>query len=435
MKQIILDDCVARMAEMEESSVDAVVCDPPYGLKFMGKEFDDLGHGEQQEVWHKKWFAQAFRVLKPGGHLLAFGGARTYHRLAAAAEDVGFEIRDQIMWIYGSGFPKSLDVSKAIDKAAGVEREVVGTYTARGFSETSPTGDGRNQWAAGEVVNKEGRRTVPTTDEAKQWDGWGTALKPAHEPCVLARKPFKGTVANNVLEHGVGGINIDECRVEGAYSSVTKPNGGKTTLGYMNDDGWQPTKEDFPANIKGRFPANIILTHHPECEYSDTKVEDWKCHPDCPVRMMDGQSGVLKSGKLEPYHKRKSKERTTYSAHSTSNTTDVSTGGTSGGASRFFYCAKASKKERTCAKTVENKHPTVKPLALMRYLCRLVTPPNGIVLDPFAGSGSTCIAAMQEGFNFIGIEKEEEYYNIAEQRIQYFYEEMQRPKEEKKKRA
>lgn len=381
--QVIHGDCRNELELLPDNSIDSIVTDPPYELGFMGKSWDASGIAYDQRVW-----VQCLRVLKPGGHLVAFSGSRTYHRMVCAIEDAGFQIRDQIMWVYGSGFPKSLNISKAIDKAAGAEREVIGQklHARKGVAsaeERSVVGAG----AFGEA--RMGDITAPATDEAKQWDGWGTALKPAHEPIVLARKPLDGTVANNVLTHGVGGINIDGCRVgEGAKKWVT-PRGGIWST--------DPTaKAELVDNSLGRFPANFIH---------------------------DGSDEVLE---LFPSDK-----------------PDQS-------ASRFFYCAKASKKDRnegldpdlfplqnyTDANKMggagdtmltgsgnprdgrkHNHHPTVKPTDLMRYLCRLITPPNGVILDPFTGSGSTGKAAVLEGFNFIGIEQSAEYVQIAKARI------------------
>jgi DNA modification methylase len=383
-------DCLEVLRSMPDCSVDSIVTDPPYGLSFMGKKWDyDV---PSVDVW-----VECLRVLKPGGHLLAFAGTRTQHRMAVRIEDAGFEIRDMIAWVYGSGFPKSLDVSKAIDKRDAAEEQQARRYrftewvrstgiTSKQIDEATGTNMGGHYTTAasqpaimtrehleacrhllGEVpewVEKEadirsvesknfaerevvGKRvgvdttkqsiacavsaqgleqstkhefniTAPSTDAAKQWQGWGTALKPALEPITVARKPLVGTVAENVLQHGTGAINVDGGRVEG-----------------------------------GRWPANFI---HDGSEEATDLLKD---------------------------------------------------------SARFFYCAKASKADRG-----ENHHPTVKPTDLMRYLCRLVTPPNGIVLDPFNGSGSTGCAAVLEGFQYIGIEREAEYIAISEKRIE-----------------
>ena len=345
MIQLLLGDCLERLRELPDCSVDACVTDPPYGLSFMGKAWDyDV---PTVEVWR-----EVLRVLKPGGHLLAFAGTRTQHRMAVQIEDAGFEIRDMIAWVYGSGFPKSLDVSKAIDKAAGAEREMVGIAGRSGSARACMAGD----FAGGEY-----HATAPATPAAQQWSGWGTALKPALEPITVARKPFKGTVAANVLEHGTGALNVDGCRV------------GTST---------------------GRWPANLIH---------------------------DGSDEVVGLfPQTAPSSDRPRKNSAAAHNHTASmgkSAGDWITRGHSdngGSAARFFYCAKASKADRGEG----NVHPTVKPTELMRYLCRLVTPFGGVVLDPFMGSGSTGKAAVLEGFRFIGIEREAEYLEIARQRVQ-----------------
>jgi site-specific DNA-methyltransferase (adenine-specific) len=410
------------MAEMEENSIDAIVCDPPYELGFMGKKWDGSGIAYDQEVWRQAW-----RVLKPGGYLLAFGGSRTEHRLACAIEDAGFEIRDCISWVYGSGFPKSLDVSKAIDRAAGAERKVIGEPTRHG--------GGDSQIMKGDYNPP---ITAPATDAARQWDGWGTALKPAHEPIVMARKPLsEKTVAANVLRWGCGAVNVDGCRIgtgdilssgRHVQKNRTYPSGYKDT-----------NRSEFVQNPSGRWPANLILGHAPGCV---RRGED--CVEGCAVRLIAEQSGHLKSGKVKPYKNNGGWKQTS----------DFKTGSfeaSEGNAARFFfqvdpdplfYCAKASRAERNRGlegmpdritddgrntpidnpylrgKTHrQNHHPTVKPLKLMRYLVRLVTPPGGTVLDPFAGSGTTLVAAKEEGFGYIGIELEPEYVEIAEARL------------------
>ena len=348
-------DCREVMQTLHPESVDSIVSDPPYGLSFMGKGWD---HG----VPGVEFWVEALRVAKPGAHLLAFGGTRTYHRLACAIEDAGWEIRDCVMWVYGSGFPKSHDVSKAIDKAAGAEREKVpatgGLHKNRNLND-----DG---WSKIGEVEPTMDSASPATDAARQWSGWGTALKPAWEPIIVARKPLCGTVAENVLKHGTGGINVDGCRVP--TDDVIPKMAGKSILGGSSE-GWdRPWKNDpnglarrqaaadaaiEKANTLGRWPANLIHDGSEE-----------------PTNLL-------------------------------------------GDAARFFYCPKASKADRDEG----NRHPTVKPVELMRYLCRLVTPPSGVVLDPFTGSGSTGKAAILEGFRFIGIEREAEYVEIAKARI------------------
>lgn len=374
-------DCIEVMRNLPESSVDAIVTDPPYGLGFMGAKWDALPPG-------KDWAEECLRVLKPGGHLLAFGGTRTWHRLAVAIEDAGFEIRDSVMWLYGSGFPKSHDVSKAIDKQAGKQREVIGPgkYAAR-----KPNGSA-GVHSVGLSATPGHNITAPATVEAAEWSGWGTALKPANEPIVMARKPFKGTVAANVLEHGTGALNIDGCRI-GSETRQWVPR--LTKNANLNDDGWSKIGDDAePRNASGRWPANVILDEH-------------------MAGALDEQSGVLKSGARTPTGGEQKGD--VYGlGHKTSGTNTFAS--SEGGASRFFYVAKAPKRERPEVNGV--KHTTVKPLTLMRYLVRMVTPPNGIVLDPFAGSGTTIEAALLEGFQSIGIELTDEYLPLIQQRIQ-----------------
>lgn len=374
--KLINADCIEAMKAMPDNSVDSIVTDPPYELGFMGKSWDASGIAFNVEVWR-----EALRVIKPGGHLIAFSGSRTYHRMAVAIEDAGFEIRDQIMWVYGSGFPKSHNVSKGIDKAAGAEREVVAQEKNFGASKAS---DGKQTF--GDYAG-EWNVTNPATPAAKQWQGWGTALKPAHEPMVLARKPLIGTVANNVLTHGTGGLNIDGSRVgsEGGGNSCA---GGDSCKCSDKNEIFGATKHPVkPLGEFGRWPANFIH------DGSDEVVE------------------LL------------------------------------GEPARFFYCAKASKRDRNQGldgfeakrdhdgrkdggvggdnprnrtnNAKLNHHPTVKPTTLMQYLVRLVTPPNGTVLDPFMGSGSTGKACAYEGFDFIGIDQSAEYVAIAQARIDF----------------
>ena len=378
---LLLGDCLDRLREMPDNSVDSVVTDPPYGLSFMGKKWDyDV---PSEEIWR-----ECLRVLKPGGHLLAFAGTRTQHRMAVRIEDAGFEIRDMIAWCYGSGFPKSLDVSKAIDKAAGAEREVTGSRVVAVDQWTSA---GRNAYAKGES-SASVNITAPATEAAKQWQGWGTALKPALEPITVARKPLgEKTVAANVLAHGTGGINVDGCRVGTETITYAKGcGGGKNDVNRMMGGNIE-NDSDFrnkPWSQTGRWPANLIHDGSDE------------------VLGLFPQTGASKStprnnGEFKSVAKGRDLPHVTH-GHDDNG----------GSAARFFYCAKASKKDRE-----GSTHPTMKPTALMRYLCRLVTPPEGIVLDPFMGSGSTGKAAMLEGFQFIGIERDEEYMEIAKARI------------------
>lgn len=379
---------------MGDASVDAIVTDPPYELGFMGKKWDASGIAYDLEVWR-----EALRVLKPGGHLLAFGGTRTYHRMTCAIEDAGFEVRDSIHWIYGSGFPKSMDVSKALDKAAGAEREVVGRKGGRSASPKQDFRGGKLHAASSAPYAVFDAITAPATDAAKQWHGWGTALKPAHEPIVVARKPLDGTVAANVLEYGTGAINVDGCRVDGgkiASASGTRRSGG--IMGASEPlGGWEPTHS-------GRWPANIVLGHSPDC--GD------KCAEGCAVAEMDRQSGTLKSGGGVKANKE------TVGLYGIASNVQTQFQPNAGGASRFFPCfryqAKASKRDRGDG----NTHPTVKPVELMRWLVRLVTPPGGLVLDPFTGSGTTGVACVREGFDFVGLELLDNHADIAQRRIE-----------------
>jgi site-specific DNA-methyltransferase (adenine-specific) len=528
-------DCIEVMAEMPDNSVDAIVCDPPYGLGFMGKAWDDLPPG-------LPWAQACLRVLKPGGHLLAFGGTRTWHRLACAVEDAGFEIRDSIAWLYGSGFPKSLDVSKAIDKAAGAQREVTGTSRSP-FRMADPkmgdtymstqAGDTRKVDADGYIIRE---TTAPATAAAQQWAGWGTALKPAFEPVVVARKPLVGTVAGNVQVHGTGALNIDACRIEGTVPQVTQ--------GLSSDpSSWEHRTERRLSNPHegGRWPANVVLDAdqaatlnqqsgtltsgamlagtQPKGErntygkdaaagyatardtYADSggasrfffvSREDEKCltpntvsiaaqsssplnqsggsapddaatsaHLDTPLptrsRSTNGKanaSGPNETSDTAPttptgpgYSQGpQPDERTPTRNHAsdadqreqtdtTTTTRDPSTSdGFAGPATssttpkpkavgavdydgpRFRYTAKAPTAERP--KQGGIAHATVKPIDLMQWLVRLVTPPGGVVLDPFAGSGTTGEATIREGFTSILIEREADYLPLIRERFQ-----------------
>jgi site-specific DNA-methyltransferase (adenine-specific) len=365
--RVLVGSCLKRLKEIPDASIDSVVTDPPYELGFMGKAWDASGVAYDVELWR-----QVLRVLKPGGHLLAFGGSRTYHRLACAVEDAGFEIRDQIMWVYGSGFPKSLDVSKAVDKMHGAERQVIGV--GRGLVK----GDGgRYKWNNGDDIGQSyAIDSVPATDDAKRWSGWGTALKPAHEPIVLARKPLDGTVAETVLAHGTGALNIEACRIrsndgyEKKWDKLVSTNIGAGGQGNYISDGSQH-RIDISANKpSGRWPANFIH---------------------------DGSDEVLE---LFPEERQ------------------------SGSAARFFYCAKASRAEREAGLDGDgtarrNHHPTVKPIALMRYLIRLVTPPGAVVLDPFLGSGTTAVSAILESCTWVGCEMTADYLPIIKSRVEW----------------
>ena len=395
--KLLLGDCLSKLKELEDNSIDSIVTDPPYGLSFMGKDWDKvkatketqsqvvkgLGAGMKMttladniefEKWVTEWSMECMRVLKPGGYMLAFGGSRMYHRLASGVENAGFEIRDQMMWIYGSGFPKSRDIGKDIEKIkVGGIKNLKQIGTKQGIKvETGTSGYSYSkEYVPGiSMGGKQISGDIPVYEITNEWGGWGTALKPAHEPIVMARKPLsEKTVGNNVLEWGTGGINIDDSRIP------TNDNlgGGATNGSVLDIEGfdrpWMHDEEkmkEFGEKMKqkvehsqtlGRFPANIIF---------------------------DEEAGKILDEQYE-------------------------------GVSRFFYCPKTSKGDRNEG----NIHPTVKPTDLMLYLIRLVTPKGGTTLDPFMGSGSTGKAAIRGGFDFVGIEREKEYMEIAENRINY----------------
>lgn len=404
---ILLGDCLEQMKTLKDNSVDAVVTDPPYGLAFMGKKWDyDV---PSVDVWK-----EVFRVLKPGGHVLSFGGTRTYHRMVVNIEDAGFEIRDQVMWIYGSGFPKSLNISKAIDKTLGVESEQGVKNVSCRKQQVGPNG-----WVNAERPEY---KTKATSNDAKQWDGWGSALKPANEPICLARKPLeKGlTLAENVLKWGTGGLNIDGSRIGTEKIKIHHAPKG-TFAGAEGQTFQSPTYE-----AQGRWPANILFDEE-------------------AAAVLDEQSGILKPAGNKDQSSRFKK--TSGGSFSNEYKNQVSLESNSGGASRFFYVAKASKRERNAGledfpdmragtermnnsdgrkaelgevdrlTITKNGHPTVKPVKLMEYLIALITPPHGSVLDPFTGSGSTGVAAKNLNREFIGCEMNEEYHAIAEKRI------------------
>lgn len=388
--QLHTSDALSTLKTMQDNSVHSIVTDPPYGLSFMGKRWDyDV---PSVEIW-----AECLRVLKPGGYLLAFAGTRTQHRMAVRIEDAGFEIRDMIAWVYGSGFPKNHDISKGIDKQAGAEREVVGV---KKHSASQNIDTFKN---SGDYI-----LTTPATDEAKKYAGWGTALKPALEPITVARKPFSGTVADNVLKYGTGGLNIDGCRIE----TEDKLGGGMVSKGRPKvsegwDRPWMHNKEVTDkkkiesadkvshAENLGRWPANFI---------HDGSEDVTELFPNSKAG--GGHTGKAPSAKTNTAYGEYA-ERKPFEGYADA-----------GSAARFFYCAKASKSERNAGAV--NAHPTVKPLTLMRYLCRLVTPPDGIILDPFNGSGTTGCAAILEDFNYIGIDKEAEYIAISKARIDHY---------------
>ncbi len=471
---LIYDDCLAALKDMEADSLDSLVTDPPAGISFMGKAWDDDKGGRDQWIaWLTKVMRECYRVLKPGAHGLVWAIPRTSHWTATALENAGFEVRDVVTHLFGSGFPKSQNISKAIDKAAGETRK--SSYTPNHKNNDYGKGMGGGAWNAPSEPAK--------TDAAKQWSGWGTALKPASEHWILVRKPLgEKTVAKNVLKHGTGGLNIDASRVglEGyGAGGGFKIGSGKGVA--ENASGIATNAKVMPPNPQGRFPANLVLSHNedcgpighyicktcditahisdlvngcPSCEMTMEPVE--KCSEGCAVAELDRQSlagGMHSAGKQR-----------------TSKRTDTKTGmfgmeggeghriGDSGGASRFFACfpptrfryqSKASKADRNAGlegmpdiarsggaqaalargeeydnvdgfnKTIKTKnhHPTVKSTKLMEYLIKMITPPEGVVLDPFMGSGSTGVAALRAGFGFCGIEMGEEYFDIAATRI------------------
>jgi site-specific DNA-methyltransferase (adenine-specific) len=429
--EILLGNNLDILPTLADNTVDSIVTDPPYELGFMGKKWDSSGIAYSVELWQ-----QCLRVLKPGGHLLSFGGTRTYHRVAVAIEDAGFELRDSIAWLYGSGFPKSMDVSKAIDKAAGAERQVIGTKMAspKGISQAETRSDTAAGAYGGEV--KEIDITAPATPEAKQWEGWGTALKPAFEPVIVARKPLIGTVAENVLTYGTGALNIDASRIEAQdqdlLDAAVKRMSGNAVKGQLNFAGNKTIK---PNSAQGRWPANIILDPY-TAELVDQQSGD-RPGGNFPTQRGAGVATGFGAGKPTEGGARKMND--------------------SGGASRFFYIAKTSKRDRNegldtlpeiqttgggglTAELREdgsletasaggkygsikakqtNFHPTVKPTMLMEYLIKLVTPLGGTVLDPFTGSGSTGKAAILNGFSFIGIELTPDYLPIIEGRLKH----------------
>lgn len=432
-------EVVEVLSGFRDASFDALLCDPPYGFAFMGKSWD-------YDVPSVALWRECLRVLKPGAPLVAFGGARTYHRLACGIEDAGFELRDCLMWLYGKGFPKSLNVGLAIDKAAGAKRPVVGTRTLTGNAAISTTDKGGTYGVqVGSVPAKEVAVTAPATALAKAWDGWGTALKPAHEPIVLARRPLEGTVAENVARWGVGGLAIDACSIGEVGFRKTNPAKGATVTAYgdgLNGGGCAAVEG------RGRWPANLLLSHTERCRPTGAGYGVQDCADDCPIRRLDAEAGNRPS---TPYRANEAtgavlpmKKRTA--------------GGYSdaGGPSRFFYCSKVSTKEREAGcealalrsagevtdredgsdglespragagrgSGCRNHHPTLKPLALTTWLARLLLPPalpgrpGPVILVPFAGAGSEMIGCLKAGWaGVFGIEREEAYAQIARARL------------------
>lgn len=466
-------DCIEVMARMPSNSVDALVTDGPYGLGFMGQAWDTFKPGEAEsritenraiesdnpnlkgrtrgpasspsaveydrglegqrafQRWTEQWAREAFRVLKPGGHVLSCGAPRSAHRMTCGLEDAGFEVRDSIAWLFAQGFPKSMNLGKAIDRAAGAQREVIGhvgaadpkTVDRNALDYGGSTGKAKNGLKDGYELTK------PATELAEQWSGWGTALKPGHEPIAVARKPLDGTVEENVRRWGIGALNIDRCRLE-----VTDTDYERNASGDRgHDDNRTRQHEAFKMTAGkssdiGRWPANVALS-----EYASA--------------ILDAQAGDRKSG-ANPTRRTSEKFQKVFGKFKGAEVCDPARGAEVGGASRFFFVAKPSRLERDfgcdslpmrtpgeCTERTEgsagitpyagagrsgggrNSHPTVKPVSLMRWLIWLVTPEGGVVLDPFLGSGTTGMAAVVDGYTFIGIEREEQYLQLSDARI------------------
>ncbi len=479
---VIHGDCIKVLQELEENSIDAVVSDPPYGLGFMGKSWDNFSPKEYQDFCYN-WGKEILRVLKPGGYCLAFSGTRTYHRMVVGLEDAGFKIKDMINWLYGSGFPKSYNISKGIDKSLGINH---------------PSGKliSINTAMSGGNYSRENKKEVKTI-KVKEWEGWGTASKPAHEPIVVAQKTLDGNYVENILKYNIGGLNIDDCRINYTPDKETdnrigtneewhgKREASEHTVSLPAVEGMQMYKN------KGRWPSNVILSHHPECkiegikkvgngkakhnsqikrqgfkydgpfnkissgfdvnkcqglgEYGSEIKPNYICHPDCPIRLLDEQSGDIKThhNPDQIYHYDKDKKN----EHFFCGNWDLeNTYNDNGGASRFFYCAKAHKSERNAGledlsdeyisdgrkvkadfpkqrnrRAKKNNIATLKPINIMRYLVKLVCPKGGIILDPFAGSGTTGIACIIEGMNYILIEKRRKFAeDIIPKRLEYW---------------
>ena len=383
-----LGNCLDVLKVYPDNSIDSIVTDPPYGISFMSKKWDyDV---PSVDIWR-----ECFRVLKPGGYLLSFAGTRTQHRMTVNIEDAGFEIRDMIAWVYSSGFPKSHNVSCSIDKMYGHPNRGRAIPTASLYRPDDVNRE--NKLTSNEVGPYE-----PKTDEAKEWSGWGTALKPALEPITMARKPLDGTVADNVLKYGTGAINIDATRVPMDADDFAKLSAGVDKIrerGGKMDNSWANHSDlsgANPANPLGRWAANIMHDGSQDVLdlFPDAKGGAWV--------QTDGARHFNNNGKPTSPKKLASDK-------------------SNGSAARFFYCPKSNKKDRNegLGEDETNHHPTVKPTELMCYLVRMVTRPGGTVLDPFMGSGTTGKAAMIEGVNFIGCDLDEEYISIAQKRIQH----------------
>lgn len=391
---------IELLKTLDDNSVDSIVTDPPYGISFMGNKWD-------YDVPTIDFWKEVYRVLKPGGHILSFSSSRTYHRMVINIEDAGFEIRDQILWIYGSGFPKSNNIGKSVDKKLGNEREVIGTVVRGDVQKAKQNGSGYLADPANRNNTKQfGYGTEIITKGNSEFEGYGTALKPAHEPICMARKPLaEKSITENVLKYKTGAININDCRVE----FINEDDYNEATIKNQHADfGTKPMTNNVvygdysmvpPKNYKptGRYPANIIH------DGSDEVVNEFP---------------ITKSG-----YNKSSYKNTRNDDGIINKTFESNDGGYGdvGSASRFFYCPKAGPSERKFDGDNKNTHPTVKPIKLMRYLVRLVTPKNGVVLDPFMGSGTTGVACKAEGFDFIGMEMNDDYFNIANKRVNTDY--------------
>lgn len=463
-----LGDCLEILKTIEDGSKDAIVTDPPAGIAFMGKHWDtDKGGRDAWIAWLAEVMGEGLRVLKPGGHALVWSLPRTSHWTGMALEDAGFEVRDCLVHLFGSGFPKSLSIDKAIDKAAGAEREVIGMKPRNGGGRAAPSHEGwQRPWMQEDGArDKPFQVTAPATPDAQRWQGWGTALKPAAEYWWLCRKPLVGTVAGNVLAYGTGAINVDGCRIE---TTVGEPNarankdGNPATKKTSYCGGWGNLGCSWEGHA-GRWPANVVLSHTPECRQVGIKrikggggavythslatngyeggwgdmgpteyqrdadgmetVEVWECAPDCPAAMLDEMSGIRTSNSGKPFKRHNADNHDGYNCYGKyANNETVGYYGDTGGASRFYYCAKSSRRERDqgLPEGTRNTNPCVKPISLCRWLTKLICPQGGTVLDPFMGSGSIGCAAVLEGFSFVGIDQSAEDVEIAKARIAYW---------------
>jgi site-specific DNA-methyltransferase (adenine-specific) len=494
--RIVEGDCLEELPKIDDNSIDAIVTDPPAGISFMGKEWDkDKGGRNAWISWMSQVAAECLRVIKPGGHALVWALPRTSHWTGMAWEEAGWEPRDKISHVFGSGFPKSLDISKKLDQMAGAEREIIGIDENK-LARYGPNREDQTWagWRLHAPAQDAAKITAPATPAAKQWAGWGSAIKPSHEDWWLFRKPLAcKTIAENVLEWGCGGLNIDGCRI-GTEKVSAHGYPGEQLFGSLVDNKVSGSP-DYHVNV-GRFPANLIWSHSPLCKRIGTKkvkgnahysykptndgvyklglgqlddlgnplagadgmetVESWDCHPSCPswefakASESKSKSGGLSGSDPGIWQGKKQTSRGGHDDQGTPARFFKSCQYTEEDIPAFAYVAKASRSEREKGldgmpemvrniteghgrgamntskgdgtgirenKPCHNQHPTVKPLELMKYLVRLATPPNGIILDPFAGSGTTLLAAKQEGFRFLGIEKEAEYCDICRKRI------------------